>query len=237
MCRRTARRQRRHIRPKYNHKPCGAFLLIHRTRSLSVVLLWPRCYMAQRLGLSVCLCLTHSQTHTVIDVHQLHLKMFSPPLPSPRRAEPSVGFTSWLQPFPSSSADLLMTPAGCGTSICCRARWFPFFSFLWWDAEAEKPECVSGRTTGKLNRRKMKTEETCVDEKRRDSEYLEVIWVLSSAACSSPLCMSVCFTHTLLHCCWTWSSTGEETSRRTRKTELASDYIPAETSQIVYRSL
>lgn len=34
---------------------------------------------------------------------------------------------------------------------------------------------VSGRTTGKLNRRKMRTEETCVDEKRRDSEYLEVI--------------------------------------------------------------
>lgn len=144
MCRRTARRQRRHIRPKYNHKPCGAFLLIHRTRSLSVVLLWPRCYMAQRLGLSVCLYLTHSQTHTVIDVHQLHLKMFSPPLalPSPLRADPSVGFTSWLQPFPSSSADLLMTPAGCGTSICCRACWFPFFSFLWCDAASERSRSV-----------------------------------------------------------------------------------------------
>ena len=85
MCRRTARRQRRHIGPKFNHRPCGAFLLVHRTRSLSVVLLWPRCYMAQRLGRSVCLSLSHTLTNT-------HSHWCSPAtsknvLPSPSRAE------------------------------------------------------------------------------------------------------------------------------------------------------
>lgn len=168
MCRRTARRQRRHIGPKFNHRPCGAFLLVHRTRSLSVVLLWPRCYMAQRLGRSVCLSLSHTLTNT-------HSHWCSPAtsknvLPSPSRAEPS---RAWALRAGYNRSPLLLLIywwhlQDVAPPYVVGRVGFLFFSFLWWDAEAEKQECVSGRTTARLNRRKMKTEETCVDEKRRD---------------------------------------------------------------------
>lgn len=163
---------------------------------------------------------------------------------------------SWLQQLTSSSADLLMTPAGCGTSICCRVHQFPFLALFWRDTGVEKQECVSSCTRERQrgNRRteitrwkRRRKNKTGVDElggKRRRGEKLKfwnILSILPLLLCSPPPLsefLSVSRTHPLLHCRWTPEPNRKrDEQRETRKTELASDYscsIPTKTSKCVY---
>lgn len=176
---------------------------------------WPRGF--------VCLSVSQPHTHTqsLMFWYTSYLKLF---------AGAGVGLMSRLQHF-TFFADLLMTPAGCGPSICCRVHQIPFFIFiLARHRSGELEVCqlrhdrkAAGNWGTEIKRWKWRKNwdgRPWMGGARPEMWNIKVSWVSSSASLQLlPLCFT--HTHTLLHCRWTQKP---DRKRHTRKTELASDY-------------